>query len=72
MEQRMDSIESKIDRILNLLQDDEFGRPGINTRLNMVERKQGLSDEHINRIKWTAGMIAAIVSIIAAAISISV
>jgi hypothetical protein len=72
MEQRMDSIEGKIDRIINLLQDDEFGRPGMNTRLNMLEKKQGYADDQINKMKWTAGIIAAIISLVAAAVTIAI
>ena len=71
LEQRMDSIENKLDRIINLLQDDEFGRPGMNTRLNMIEKKQQYTEYQVNRIKWTAFIIASLISIVAGAISIS-
>ena len=71
LEQRMDSIENKLDRIINLLQDDEFGRPGMNTRLNMIEKKQQFTEDQINKMRWTAGIIAAIISIVAASISIA-
>lgn len=76
---KVQSIDRKLDNLINILKDDQYGRPGIITKIeeNKEQIKHIKENEvtelrrKMDRVYWTAGIFIFIAATITATITIS-
>ena len=76
---KVQSIDRKLDNLINILKDDQYGRPGIITKIeeNKEEIKHIKENEvtelrqKMDRVYWTAGIFIFIAATITALVTVS-
>ena len=76
---KVQSIDRKLDNLINILKDDQYGRPGIITKIeeNKEQIKHIKENEvtelrrKMDRVYWTAGIFIFIAATITATVTIS-
>ena len=76
---KVQSIDRKLDNLINILKDDQYGRPGIITKIdeNREEIKHIKENEvtelrrKMDRVYWTAGIFIFIAATITAMVTVS-
>ena len=70
LEKTVGKIDTRTEKILKLLEDDDFGRPGLVSDFSHVKKDYYVTkrehERRIDRIYWTASGIAVVVSLIIA------
>ena len=76
---KVNAIDRKLDAIIKTLKDDQYGRPGIITKIeenkeeirNIKENEVTELKRKTDRVYWTAGILIFIVATITALLTIS-
>ena len=76
---KVQSIDRKLDNLINILKDDQYGRPGIITKIeeNKEQIKHIKENEvtelrrKMDRVYWTAGIFIFIAATITALVTVS-
>ena len=77
--EKVQSIDRKLDNLINILKDDQYGRPGIITKIeeNKEEIKH-IKENEVNELRrkmdkvyWTAGIFIFIAATITAMLTVS-
>ena len=76
---KVQSIDRKLDNLINILKDDQYGRPGIITKIE--ENKEQIKHikenevtelrQKMDRVYWTAGIFIFIAATITAMVTVS-
>ena len=76
---KVQSIDRKLDNLINILKDDQYGRPGIITKIE--ENKEQIKHikenevtelrQKMDRVYWTAGIFIFIAATITALVTVS-
>ena len=77
---KVQCIDRKLDDILTTLKDDQFGQPGLVTKVNynkqeirnIKENEVGKLRKQLDRIYWTVGIVAFAASLATAIVTVSI